>query len=70
MCYKQGLDFDDMSSFFPCKKDDAIQYINLAPKIVILQCTVSQFFVIFKFQVIYANFSAIFLLYFQGLLQL
>ena len=37
----QGSDFDDMSSFFPCKIDDAIQYINLgygaqAPKIVIL----------------------------------
>ena len=34
-------DFDDMSSFFPCEIDDAIQYINLAygaqaPKIVIL----------------------------------
>ena len=39
--YKQGPDFDDMSSFFPCEIDDAIQYINLgygaqAPKIVIL----------------------------------
>jgi hypothetical protein len=39
--YHQGPDFDDMSSFFPCKIDDAIQYINLgygaqAPKIVIL----------------------------------
>ena len=38
---KQGPDFDDMSSFFPCEIDDAIQYINLrcgvqAPKIVIL----------------------------------
>ena len=37
----QGPDFDDMSSFFPCEIDDAIQYINLgygaqAPKIVIL----------------------------------
>ena len=37
----QGPDFDDMSSFFPCKIDDAIQYINLgygaqASKIVIL----------------------------------
>ena len=37
---KQGPDFDDMSSFFPCEIDDAIQYINLgyrtqAPKIVI-----------------------------------
>ena len=36
-----GPDFDHMSSFFPCKIDDAIQYINLgygtqAPKIVIL----------------------------------
>ena len=34
-------DFDDMSSFFPCEIDDAIQYLNLgygahAPKIVIL----------------------------------
>jgi len=39
--YDQGLDFDDMSSFFPCEIDDAIQYINLgygaqAPIIVIL----------------------------------
>ena len=25
----QGLDFDDMSSLFPCEIDDAIQYINL-----------------------------------------
>ena len=25
----QGPDFDDMSSFIPCKIDDAIQYINL-----------------------------------------
>ena len=38
---KQGQDFDDMSYFFPCEIDDAIQYINLeygtqAPKIVIL----------------------------------
>ena len=37
----QGPDFDDMSSFFPCEIDNAIQYINLgygaqAPKIVIL----------------------------------
>ena len=35
----QGPDFDDMSSFFPCEIDDAIQYINLgygaqAPKII------------------------------------
>ena len=35
------VDFDDMSSFFLCEIDDAIQYINLgygaqAPKIVIL----------------------------------
>ena len=39
--HDQGPDFDDMSSFFPCQIDDAIQYINLAygaqaPKIVIL----------------------------------
>jgi hypothetical protein len=37
----QGPDFDDMSSFFSCEVDDAIQYINLgygahAPTIVIL----------------------------------
>ena len=36
----QSPDFDDMSSFFSCEIDDAIQYINLgygaqAPKIVI-----------------------------------
>ena len=41
MCNQQGPDFDDMSSFFPCEIDDAIQYINLGygaqdPKIVIL----------------------------------
>ena len=35
----QGPDFDDMSSFFPCEIDDAIQYIYLgygaqAPKTV------------------------------------
>ena len=23
----QGLDFDDMSHFFPCEIDDAVQYI-------------------------------------------
>ena len=39
--YYQGADIDDMSSFFPCKIDDAIQYIYLeygaqAKKIVIL----------------------------------
>ena len=39
--HKQGPDFDDISSFFPCEIDDAIQYINLeygaqVPKIVIL----------------------------------
>jgi hypothetical protein len=37
----QDPDIDNMSSFFPCEIDDAIQYINLgygveAPKIVIL----------------------------------
>ena len=26
---KQGKDFDDMPSYFPCKIDDANQYINL-----------------------------------------
>ena len=40
MCYDQSPDFDDISSFFPCKIGDAIQY-NLvygaqAPKIIIL----------------------------------
>jgi hypothetical protein len=39
--YNQGPDFADMSSFFPCVIDDAIQYINIgygarAPKISIL----------------------------------
>ena len=38
---QQDPDFDEMSSFFSCEIDDAIQYINLgygaqAPKIVIL----------------------------------
>ena len=37
----KGPDFDDMSCFFPCEIDEAIQYVNLgyeaeAPKIVIL----------------------------------
>ena len=41
IAYGQGPDFDDMSSFFPCEIDDAIQDINLgygaqASKIVIL----------------------------------
>ena len=41
MPHHQGPDFDDMSSFFPCEVDDAIQYINFgygaqAPKMVIL----------------------------------
>ena len=43
----QGPDFDDMSSFFPCEIDDAIQYIKLqyvnigqARKIVILKCMI------------------------------
>ena len=36
-----GLDFDDMSSFFPCEIHDAIQNIILgygaqAPKVIIL----------------------------------
>ena len=44
----QDPDFDDMSSFFPCEIDDAIQYINLgygeqAPKIVFF---IVHFFVI------------------------
>ena len=29
MYNNQDPDFDDMSSFFPCKMGDAIQYINL-----------------------------------------
>ena len=29
LSYNQGPDFDDMSFFFPCEIDDAIQYINL-----------------------------------------
>ena len=38
--YNQVPEFDDMSSFFPCEMDDAIQYNNLgygsqAPKIII-----------------------------------
>ena len=50
----QGPDFDGMPSFFPCKIDDAIQYINLgygahAQKIDILQCIFSSFCVVFKF---------------------
>ena len=42
VCNNQSPNFDDMSSIFPCKIDDAIQYsINLgygvqAPKILIL----------------------------------
>ena len=57
----QGLDFDDMSSFFPCEIDDAIQYINLgygaqAPQIVILMCMFSSFCVVFKFYFILSHF--------------
>ena len=52
--YQQGPDFDDMSSFFPCEIDDAIQYINLgygaqAPKIVILYFIIKSFCLVFKF---------------------
>ena len=41
LSHNQGPDFDDISSFFSCEIDDAIQYIILgygaqAPKIVIL----------------------------------
>ena len=42
----QGPDFDDMSSFFPCEIDDAIQYINLGYG---AQCIPSSFCVVFKF---------------------
>ena len=41
-------DCDDMSSFFPCEIDDAIQYVNFG-KIVILSCMFSSFCVVFKF---------------------
>ena len=51
----QGPDFDDISSFFLCEIDDAIQYINLgygaqAPKIVILLCIFSSFSVFLGFR--------------------
>ena len=50
----QGPHFDDMSSFVPCEREDAIQYINLeygaqAPKILIVKSNFSSCFVIFKF---------------------
>ena len=50
----QGPDFDDMSSFFPCEIDNAIQHINLGygaqtPKIIILQCIFSSFSIVYKF---------------------
>ena len=67
----QGPDFNDMSSFFPCEIDDAIQYINLgygarAPKIVSYFIVhFSSFCVVFKFDVVYCNFNVIFLSYFQ-----
>ena len=49
-----GPHFNDMSSFFPCEIDDAIQCINLgygaqAAKIVILLRIFSLFCVVFKF---------------------
>ena len=51
----QGPDSDDMSSFFPCGIDDAIQYINLGcgardPKMVILQCIFSSFELFLSFR--------------------
>ena len=66
----QGPDFEDTSSFLPCEIDRAIQYINLgcgvqAPKIVILECIFRHFVLC---QVIFCNFSVIFLSYFQALL--
>ena len=53
-CYYQSPIFDDMSSFFPCEIDDAIQYINLGygaqdRKIIISLCMFSLFCVVFKF---------------------
>ena len=67
--YNQGPDLDDMSSFFPCEIDNAIQYINVgygaqASKIVNLQCILCYFQVLGHF----CNFIVIFLSYFQGLL--
>ena len=52
--YYHGPDFDDMSSFFPCEIDDAIQYINLgygvqAPKNSYVIVHFSSFCVVFKF---------------------
>ena len=52
---KQGPDFDDMSSFFPCEIDDAIQYINLgygaqAPKIVFRSAFFHHFLLFSRFR--------------------
>ena len=56
--YQQGSYFDDMSSFFPCEIDDAIQYNN--PKIVILQCIFHHFVMFFSSRS-FLNFNIIFL---------
>jgi hypothetical protein len=35
MAINQGLDFDDMSSFFPCILCDALKYINLRYELLV-----------------------------------
>ena len=61
--------YDNMSPFFPCEIDDAIQYINLgygaqAPKIV----NHSAFFRHFVLFLSFRSFFVILASYFQGLL--
>ena len=55
LCYQQGPDFDDMSSFFPCEIDNSIQFINLGYGAQAPYCIVhfSSFGVVFKFYVIF-----------------
>ena len=53
--HHQGLDFDDMSSFFPCDIYDAIQYINIAygaqaPKIVFYSAFFHHFVLFLRFR--------------------
>ena len=38
--HKQGPDFDDMSSFFPCEIYDAIQYINFGYGVQVLKIVI------------------------------
>jgi hypothetical protein len=40
-CYKQGADFDDMSSFFPCILCDARKYIDPRDELLVTEMQLS-----------------------------